>query len=107
MPFVILGCVAVLAGLLTMLLPETMGRKLPDTIEEAERMTEEGFGENDEMSEDHNQTTETQRNGLSQNYLKSTKMWLFQTDLFMDPKLIDLIQLCFLIRNFNNVILKP
>ena len=77
MPFVILGCVAVLAGLLAMLLPETMGRKLPDTIEEAERMTEEGFGENDDSSGAQNEgyTPEKNINGdVSQDYTKLTKL---------------------------------
>ena len=35
-PMVIFGVCAVLAGLLTLLLPETFGQKLPETIEETE-----------------------------------------------------------------------
>lgn len=39
-PLVIFGGAAVLGGLLTFLLPETLNKKLPDTIEEAENLAE-------------------------------------------------------------------
>ncbi|XP_072018665.1 organic cation transporter protein-like [Amphiura filiformis] len=36
LPSIIIGCFAVLAGLLALLLPETRGKNLPETIEEGE-----------------------------------------------------------------------
>ena len=36
LPFLIFGGFTVLAGVLTLNLPETLGTKLPDTLEEAE-----------------------------------------------------------------------
>ena len=36
LPLVIYGSVSVLAGLLTLFLPETLGQKLPETLEEGE-----------------------------------------------------------------------
>ena len=36
MPQLIFGVVATVAGLLTLILPETLGHKMPDTVEEAE-----------------------------------------------------------------------
>jgi hypothetical protein len=38
LPLLIFGMFAFIAGLLSMLLPETLGRKLPDTFEEAENI---------------------------------------------------------------------
>ena len=38
LPSVIFGVMGVLSGLLTFLLPETLNRKLPDTIAEAEEI---------------------------------------------------------------------
>ncbi|KAI8500763.1 hypothetical protein Bbelb_215810 [Branchiostoma belcheri] len=38
MPYVIFGGASIAAGLLALLLPETVGRKLPETIEEAENI---------------------------------------------------------------------
>jgi hypothetical protein len=35
-PLVIMGVLGMLAGLSVLLLPETIGQKLPDTVEEAE-----------------------------------------------------------------------
>lgn len=32
-PFMVFGCLALLAGLLTLLLPETSGAQMPETIE--------------------------------------------------------------------------
>ena len=37
LPFAIFGCSALLAGVLTFVLPETRGRSLPETLEEGER----------------------------------------------------------------------
>ena len=39
LPMVIFGSASLAAGLLTLLLPETLNRNLPETIEEAERFT--------------------------------------------------------------------
>lgn len=36
LPLLVFGIVAFIAGILAKFLPETLGRKLPDTIEEAE-----------------------------------------------------------------------
>lgn len=38
LPLILFGAVALVAGLLALLLPETLGYKLPDTAEEAERI---------------------------------------------------------------------
>lgn len=36
-PLVVFGCLSILAGLLLLLLPETLDQKLPDTIKEGEQ----------------------------------------------------------------------
>lgn len=38
LPLLVFGVVAFIAGILAKFLPETLGRKLPDTIEEAENI---------------------------------------------------------------------
>ena len=38
LPLVIYGSVSVAAGLLTLFLPETLGQKLPETLEEGENL---------------------------------------------------------------------
>jgi OCT family organic cation transporter-like MFS transporter 4/5 len=38
LPLLIFGVFAFIAGILAMLLPETLGRKLPDSIEDAESL---------------------------------------------------------------------
>jgi len=38
MPFFVMGTMAVIGGLLTLLLPETLGSKLPETLEDVEKM---------------------------------------------------------------------
>lgn len=38
LPLVVFGLFAFIAGMLAFLLPETLGSKLPDTIEEAEKI---------------------------------------------------------------------
>merc|ERR1711971_794551 len=38
MPFFVMGGMAVIGGLLTLLLPETLGSKLPETLEDVEKM---------------------------------------------------------------------
>lgn len=42
LPSTIFGCVAITSGLLSLLLPETLGRSLPQTLEEGEH-----FGDGD------------------------------------------------------------
>jgi hypothetical protein len=37
-PFMVFGCLALLAGLLTLLLPETSGADMPETIEVGEAL---------------------------------------------------------------------
>ena len=37
-PILVFGVTAFIAGILALLLPETMNRKLPDTIDESERV---------------------------------------------------------------------
>ena len=37
-PSLVFGLMALIAGLTTFILPETLGRKLPDTIEDAEQI---------------------------------------------------------------------
>lgn len=39
MPLIIFGAVTLLGGILTFILPETRGTKLPDTIEDAENFS--------------------------------------------------------------------
>ena len=38
-PFIILGGIAIIAGLATLALPETMGKKLPDSVAQAESLS--------------------------------------------------------------------
>lgn len=38
LPFFLFGAISVASGLLILLIPETLNQKLPDTVEEAERM---------------------------------------------------------------------
>ena len=38
-PVFIMGCIATLAGLLALTFPETLGHRLPETLEEALRWT--------------------------------------------------------------------
>ena len=38
-PLTLFGVVTFVAGLLTLILPETLGKKLPETIEDAENFT--------------------------------------------------------------------
>jgi hypothetical protein len=42
-PFMVFGCLALLAGLLTLLLPETSGADMPETIEVGEMGTPAGY----------------------------------------------------------------
>lgn len=41
LPLLLFGIVAAIGGFLAFILPETLGRKLPDSIEEAERLDHE------------------------------------------------------------------
>ena len=49
MPFVILGAIAIIGGLATLALPETMGKQLPDSIAQAETL-EAARGEPDKAN---------------------------------------------------------
>ncbi|XP_030828349.1 organic cation transporter protein-like [Strongylocentrotus purpuratus] len=58
LPLVIYGSVSVIASLLTLFLPETLGHKLPETIEESEN-----FGRYCKVKSDENNTS-SGRNGV-------------------------------------------
>lgn len=51
LPLLIFGIVAFIAGILASLLPETLGVKLPDSIEEAENIGGKKDVEDDEVSD--------------------------------------------------------
>ena len=38
LPLLVFGCVSIFAGFLALLLPETLGKKLPETMEEGEEL---------------------------------------------------------------------
>lgn len=50
LPLLLFGVVAFISGLLASLLPETLGQKLPDTIEEAENIGKRNATAADEQS---------------------------------------------------------
>lgn len=50
LPLLLFGTVAFTAGLLSVLLPETLGLKLPDTIEEAENLGTKTATDNENLT---------------------------------------------------------
>lgn len=47
LPLLLFGTVAFISGLLATMLPETLGQKLPDTIEEAENIGKKRLSDDD------------------------------------------------------------
>lgn len=45
LPLILFGCMGLIAGLLSLTFPETLGLKLPDTIFEAERIGKKEFAQ--------------------------------------------------------------
>ena len=43
LPLVVFGCLSMVAGIATLLLPETLNKRLPDTIQQAENLANENF----------------------------------------------------------------
>lgn len=44
LPYLLFGIMAILSGILVLQLPETVNRKLPDTLEEAKRISRKSNG---------------------------------------------------------------
>jgi len=50
-PAIIFGIVATIAGLLSLMLPETLNRKMPESVAEVERSAKKKYHDAEEMKE--------------------------------------------------------